>query len=810
MLASYHINVLMQFPALARSWLMSLLYIFTARQQQRNRDYLHKIIKKRTDQGIGAKHDLYHLVSRQVNIEDATDPKLSQLWSEAAFFYIAGTETSTTTMSALFFYLSRNKECYQRLASEVRTAFTRGSNIKKGPNLVGSPGILWREASAQDAENNSPLVIDGHVVRPGTQVGVSTYAIHHNEEYFPDPFAFKPERWLADEIDSRVLHAFVPFSTGTRSCSGKSMAYLEISLTVANTMWYFNFETPSRSPGGVDGGKSGRLGRRGRSDEFQLYDIFTATHTGPVLSFRPRGAVANEEAGAPAPEWQPSKHEKAIIYTLAFLNLIVALDATIIVTALQAITADIGGTTTQAFWIGTSYLLVNAVTMPLICSISDVIGRPICLTFSIAAFTIGTILCCTAKGIAVMLVGRCIQGVGGGGIHSLSLVVQTDFVPLRFRPQWYGVTLGAWGIGLTVGPLIGGAIAERTTWRWIFYLMFPICGFGLVAVPYLLTLRPKKISAQEKFSRVDWIGGLFFAGSAAVFLMALSWGGTEFPWNSAATIAPLVIGIVGIILAVLYEIYLAPHPFLRKELFQDISSIVTYIAAAFQGYMLNGTLHYCSFYFTSVKKYSTIDSGLALLPDLVAFSVSGIVTGRLVTRFNSFRWAIWLGWLLSCAGTAMFVLAGWGHGAILNAQNFATQAMCRAGDEGAAAAMYIFARQFGMALGVGVGATTFQNAMKRKLRWDGLPTQIADNAEAYVPTLHTLPLDDPVYDAYKFGFQIVFATWLAISVVTLFFCLVFVKHADMNRKLASEHTLDSERMIRHWGKKEAAGGEADK
>lgn len=160
-------------------------------------------------------------------------------------------------------------------------------------------------------------------------------------------------------------------------------------------------------------------------------------------------------------EWQPSKHEKAVIYTLAVINLIVALDATIIVTSLavrqisdpllkqrhsanylclQAIVDDIGGTTTEAFWVGTSYLLVNAVSMPIICSISDVIGRPICLTFAIVAFTVGTILCCTAKGMAVMLVGRCIQGLGGGGIHSLSLVIQTDLVPLRFRPKWYGIT----------------------------------------------------------------------------------------------------------------------------------------------------------------------------------------------------------------------------------------------------------------------------------------------------------------------------------------------------------------------------------
>jgi MFS family permease len=78
--------------------------------------------------------------------------------------------------------------------------------------------------------------------------------------------------------------------------------------------------------------------------------------------------------------------------------------------------------------------------MPLICSISDIIGRPVCLIFAVAAFTLGTILCCVADDMAMLLAGRCVQGVGGGGIHSLGFVIQTDFVPLRWRPKWYGIT----------------------------------------------------------------------------------------------------------------------------------------------------------------------------------------------------------------------------------------------------------------------------------------------------------------------------------------------------------------------------------
>ena len=230
----------------------------------------------------------------------------------------------------------------------------------------------------------------------------------------------------------------------------------------------------------------------------------------------------------------------------------------------------------------------------------------------------------------------------------------------------------------------------------------------------------------------------------------------------------------------------------------------------------------CPFYFLSVKGYGPLETGVSILPNMLPFAVSGAVTGRLVTRFNNFRWAIWIGWFVGCSGPAMFmvwrindskpiwvlafILGGMSHGAILTAQNFAAQAMCKVGDEGSAAAMYIFARQFGMAIGVGIGATTFQNVLKNRLREKGLPTEIADNAESYIPTLHSLPPGpqrDDIFDAYKLGFQVVFATWLALSVLMLFLCLIFVKHADMNRKLCSDHRLDSGRMDRHWGRKDS-------
>ncbi|RWA14417.1 hypothetical protein EKO27_g686 [Xylaria grammica] len=538
----------------------------------------------------------------------------------------------------------------------------------------------------------------------------------------------------------------------------------------------------------------------GSTEKHQVSDTVVAT------------AAADEAQSPPDAHWEPSRHEKAIIYTLAITSLIVALDATIVITPLSAIIQDLEGTATQAFWIGTSYLLVNAVTMPVICAVSDVFGRPICLIFSLVAFTAGTVLCAISKNVGMLLVGRSIQGIGGGGIHSLGLVIQTDIVPLRYRPK----CLGFWALGLAIGPIIGGAVVHGTTWRWIFYLMFPFLGFSLVTIPYLLTLKPREATFYEKLVRIDWIGSFIFTGSATSFLIAVSWGGSQYEWNSIQTLVPLIIGFVGLFVTLVYEKLWAKQPFLRHSLYHNTSSIAAYLCGSIQGMVMYGFLYYGPFFFLSIKGFSPLDTGIAMLPASLTVTSAGIVCGRLVTRYNNYRWAVCIGWFVASIGAGMFLIwphndtaavwvitylvIGMGQGAILNAQNFASQAMCKQGDEAAAASMYAFVRQFGMALGVGIGGTTFQNIMSIKLRWLGLPVEIAKQAESYISVLHKLPAGDykdNVMEAYKYGFTGLYSFYLGISVVAFVISFFFMKNVDLTRRLESEHRLDESRWEKH-------------
>lgn len=215
-----------------------------------------------------------------------------------------------TGISAAFFYLARNPECYRKVAHEIRSTFGSAADIKTGSQLPAciylracidesmrmSPPIsttLWRQ---KDPKIHQPLVIDGHVIPDGTLIGVNAYALHHNEKYFPQPFTFRPERWLEkgenEEARKLARGSFAAFSTGPRGCAGKPLAYLEFSLVLAKTLWYFDFESAPGRLGDIGGGSPGATNGRDRPDEYQVDDIFTARHDGPYLVFQTRDDVS--------------------------------------------------------------------------------------------------------------------------------------------------------------------------------------------------------------------------------------------------------------------------------------------------------------------------------------------------------------------------------------------------------------------------------------------------------------------------------------------------------------------------------------
>lgn len=160
------------------------------------------------------------------------------------------------------------------------------------------------------------------------------------------------------------------------------------------------------------------------------------------------------EASVPSSstDWKPQRQEYLIMYTIAFISLVVALDATILVSVLPSLAMDLHGFAEEAFWAGTSYLLSSAVFQPFISDLSEIFGRRQLIQASLVFFTIGSVICARAGNFRVLLAGRCLKGIGGGGIITMGQVVFADIVPLRQRAKWFALVLVAWALGKRGSP----------------------------------------------------------------------------------------------------------------------------------------------------------------------------------------------------------------------------------------------------------------------------------------------------------------------------------------------------------------------
>ncbi|KAF2827533.1 cytochrome P450 [Ophiobolus disseminans] len=299
-------NARLQAPTIMWTGLSISLFVFTLVRKFEFVKLVQELANRRLEKG---KHDRKDFFASMMGSKDpftGRDTRMPEVVQEALFFLPAGGETTSKALCALFSYVSRYPECQQRLVKEVCSTFKTDADVYAGSELSSckylracldeamylSPpicGTLWRELLATDRE---PLVIDGHAIPEGTLVGVNIYSLHHNPKYFPDPFTFNLERWLTGpngnttEQLKLATGAFAAFSSGSKGCAGKAMAYMEASLVVCKILLNFDIDRGCGMQSDMGGGWPHMCKLRGRRDEYQLYDHFISGHDGPYLKLR--------------------------------------------------------------------------------------------------------------------------------------------------------------------------------------------------------------------------------------------------------------------------------------------------------------------------------------------------------------------------------------------------------------------------------------------------------------------------------------------------------------------------------------------
>ncbi|KFY26183.1 hypothetical protein V491_01412 [Pseudogymnoascus sp. VKM F-3775] len=452
-------------------------------------------------------------------------------------------------------------------------------------------------------------------------------------------------------------------------------------------------------------------------------------------------------------------HFLAVFGCLSLINLMCAIDATILSVALPAMAMKLNGSAIEAFWTGTSFLLTSTVFQPSWASLSHIFGRKSVLLLALSIFTLGAIIASVANNFTILLAGRSIQGIGGGGLMALTYVIVTDLVTLRDRGKWFSIISLQWAIGSVTGPVIGGAFTEKSTWRWIFWINLPFCLVALFTIPISLKLNRKDGLVIEKLKAIDWIGTVLFISSITGLLIPLTWGGVMYDWKSWRTLFPLILSSIGMIAFLFYSKYLASDPLIKGSIFHGSTAKVGYFGTFIHGVIVWSMLYYMPLYYEVTKNFNPIESGVAIFPFTFTTAPAAIVVGLVITKTGKYRPSIWVGWILTAIGLGLLIIlkedtttpqwiflslaAGLGTGILYSAQSFAVQASASNSDLPYAAAMYSFFRSLGQTFGVACGGAIFQNAFRQKLflnpTLNAESTQLAREASAIVQIVKSLP-----------------------------------------------------------------------
>jgi EmrB/QacA subfamily drug resistance transporter len=369
---------------------------------------------------------------------------------------------------------------------------------------------------------------------------------------------------------------------------------------------------------------------------------------------RPQKQTADEQttldAAAPvATEAKLGRREVVgIIGGLALAMFLGALNQTVVATALPTIGRAFDDFENLS-WVVIAYLLTSTLVAPLYGKLSDIYGRRGMMLVALGVFMAGSAASAVAPNMLLLIVARGLQGLGGGGIVPLAQSIIADAVPPRERGYYQAYTGSVWVIAGAGGPVLGGVIADHLHWSLIFWLNVP-----LAIVAALLSQRQlKRLPQHERAHKIDLTGAGLMMLSALTLLLALTWGGTRYPWLSQQ-IVTLVVAAAVLTAAFIWWVLHVAEPFLPLAVLNNpVMRVGTVATACTQGVNIGLTI-FVPLYYELVHGLSASDSGLALIPIVMMTTPGSFLSGRAMLRLNRYKWVPIL--LLSLATIAVLLL----------------------------------------------------------------------------------------------------------------------------------------------------------
>lgn len=423
---------------------------------------------------------------------------------------------------------------------------------------------------------------------------------------------------------------------------------------------------------------------------------------------------------------------------------LVALDQTIVGTALPKIIADLQGFEKYA-WVTTAYLLASTSMIPVVGKLGDIYGRKWFIVGGIVIFLVGSALCGAAWGMVELILFRGIQGLGAGMIFANIFTSIADVFPdPARRAKYQGVFFAVFSLSSVVGPTLGGWITDNFSWRWVFYVNVPLGLFSLVALPFVL-----RQSERRSGVAIDWLGAATVTAGVSSLLLSLSWVGEGYDWGATRVVAGFVLAAVLLALFVVVELR-AREPILPLSLLKSRVFVSASLLMFLVGIGMFAIILYTPLFVQGALGKSATGSGTVLTPLVFAMTFVGIVGGQIIARVRRIKPFTLFGTVVMTLGVYLLTtldtgstqatvalylaVTGLGLGLIMPTATLAVQNTVEPGMLGVATS----ATQFVRSVGSTVGTATVGSIVTR-----GYADRLASNAPPQAPDRLVSALQNP-------------------------------------------------------------------
>ncbi len=405
-----------------------------------------------------------------------------------------------------------------------------------------------------------------------------------------------------------------------------------------------------------------------------------------------------------------------------------SLDQSIVGTAMPTIVGELDGVEHQG-WVVTAYILAIAIVMPLYGKFGDLWGRRWPFLVAVGLFVAGSTVAGFAASFGWLVVGRGIQGLGGGGLMILSQAIIADIVPAKDRGKYMGPMGALFGIAAVIGPLLGGLFTQHADWRWCFWLNIPI---GIAA--FVVAWFTLKLPTHRSEKKIDVAGAFFLVVATSGLVLATSWdswtGKTGYDWSEPGLVALVAGTLVSIAAFIVIELR-ASEPILPLRLFKNPTFTIATLIGLILGAGMFSALAFLPTFLQMSTGAGVTESGFLMLPMMVGVMLTAIGSGVAITKTGRYKvypvvglaiTAAGVAWLTQITGDmsmwlfgAMIFVLGAGMGLVMQTIVLAVQNSVDPHEIGTATSSNNFFREIGAAVGTAVFSTMFTSRLTTNL-----------------------------------------------------------------------------------------------